>query len=204
MGKTPVKTRKSKVGSLQSTLEHRADAAFTRCPSGHPLPHRTEKGRCTPLLCAEKAGTGLSRLRDDKVIDPEERLAKVKGDEEMRIKVQTSRAQVWQDFLQIPVDLKGADAEKYFDDEIVNMLPFAVGVLKKQLHFGTEEQQERAATKVMDANGRGKREAGGTTAPSIIINMVQADGSTGMKLPWRKDSPAEATVEVKSLPDVSK
>lgn len=199
MGKTPVKTRKSRPAQLMSSLEQRADA-FVKCPAGHTLPHKTEKGKCTPLYCSMKGGTGMA-LGKVKDMTPEERITKVVVDEETRIKVQKSRAETWATFLQVPVDLKGADAEKYFDEEMVNLLPMALAVTKKNLLYGTEEQQTNAANKVMDANGRGKREAPGSTTPSIVINLgnvqvpTTVDGKVvaqvetkpaALTLPWRK------------------
>ncbi len=204
MGRTPARTRKAKNQVLKSTLETVGDANFARCPSGHPLPHKTERGRCTPMYCAEKVD--LPRLRHDKDDEPAEvRVAKVTGDEELRVKVQSARRTVWQNFLQIPVDLKGADAEKYADEELVSMLPFAVGVLKKQLLFGTEEQQTQASYKVLDANGKGKRESAGNSAPSIIINLPGGVGVGGqIALPWRSLSTVEGSSvtvnEPKALP----
>lgn len=179
MGKTPVRTRKSKDALLKSDLEMNADSKFLRCPKGHALPNKTDQGRCTPLTCAQE--TGLARVRPEKMDDPEERTAKVTGDEELRIKVQSARKEVWNKFLGIPADLKGADAEKYADDEIVNLLPFAVGVVKKQLLYGTEEQQERAADRVLKATGKSMKEAAASMAPTMVINMAPGQK---FEFPW--------------------
>lgn len=190
MGKTPVKARKSKQALLKSDLEMNADSKFLRCPKGHALPNKTDNGRCTPLSCAME--TGMARVRPDKMDDPEERVTKVTGDEEMRVKVQSARKEVWNKFLGIPMDLKGAEAEKYTDDELVNMLPFAVGVVKKQLLYGTEEQQERAADRVLKATGKSAKEAAASLAPTMVINM--APGAK-FEYPW-----APKTVEGKVIP----
>jgi len=204
MGRTPPRKLSSRKTQLQSGLEVETDKSFARCPDGHPLPRKTQRGRCTPLACADKLSMAevkthhLTKRTAEKAMseipgvtlakeeDAEDRIVKVTGDEELRVKIQSARKKVWQDFLQIPIDLRGADAEKHADEELVNMLPFAVGVIKKQLLFGSEEQQERAANKVLDANGRGKRESPGASTPSIIINMANGvAGATGIQLPWR-------------------
>jgi hypothetical protein len=203
------KLRSRKGLRTKSSLENIAESSFLRCPRGHSLPHKTDVGRCTPLSCVE--ASELPRLRPDKEDSVEARIGKVRDDEVSRTQIQNVRRTVWQDFLQIPVDLKGADAEKFADEQLVDMLPFAVGVLKKQLLFGSEDQQERAANKVMDANGRGKRELGGNTTPSIIINMTQGGVATAQTvdgqvvptaaatppgLPWRKPLPLASKPEV--------
>lgn len=179
------RTNKGKNALTQSTLEVSADEKFTRCPGNHSLPHRGNGGRCTPLYCAD-ASLPAVRIKADIASSDnddvgEDRLAKVKSDEELRTKIQLERRQVWQKFLQIPVDLRGADAEKYADEQLVDMLPFAVGVLKKQLMFGTEDQQERAAKQVLEANGKSRKEAAASLAPTMIIQMQPG---TKFEFPW--------------------
>jgi hypothetical protein len=206
MGRTPVKTRKGKGQAVKSSLQTLADESFARCPKGHQLPHRTDKGRCTPLSCA--ADGALERVRTDKEETVEGKIAKVVNDEKARTAIQASRAQVWREFMQIPVDLHGADAEEYFDREMTDLLPFALAKVKKDLFYGTEEQQERASDRVMRANGKSQRENPGNQTPSIVINMVNADGSKATatvappQLPWRKEkvlnpSPEAAVTEEK-------
>lgn len=185
MGRTPKKTRASSQALVKSSLQVNADAAFARCPEGHRLPNKTDRGQCSPLVCALKNGIARLRPEKDDGTTVEERVGKVKGDEEMRIKIQQARKQTWQEFLQIPVDLKGGDAEKYADDELVNLLPFAVGVVKKQLLYGTEEQQERAALRVLDANGKAKKEAVGQQAPAVVINLPPGSDASSF-FTWRK------------------
>ncbi len=148
----------------------------------------------SPDVLSSKPGAKSTKTKSDLVKpsqDMDERIAKVADNEVAYTKIQAAKRAVWQDFLQIPIDLKGAEAEKYADDELVNMLPFAIGIVKKQLLFGTEEQQERAATKVLESNGRGKRDVQGNTAPAIIINLP---GGNSLNLPWRGDKviPGEA------------
>lgn len=205
MSKISNTLRDDRIGN-KSSLENEAEKSFARCPEKHKLPNHTEFGRCTPVYCAvrvdrtvdtsspiadvvESTPHKVTKPRPPKdlvktPVDTEERLAKVTDNEVAYTKIQAAKRAVWQDFLQIPIDLKGAEAEKYADDELVNMLPFAIGIVKKQLLFGTEEQQERAATKVLESNGRGKRDVQGNTAPAIIINLP---GGNQLNLPWRGD-----------------
>lgn len=199
MGRTPVKARKSKKALVGSSLDALADSKFLRCPKGHGLPHKTDKGRCTPLSCAETSGD-LTRVRVDKIEDPEERVTKVAGDEELRVKVQSARKEVWNKFLGIPMDLKGAEAEKYADDELQSMLPFAIGVVKKQLLYGTEEQQERAADRVLKATGKSAKEAAASMAPTMVIQMAPG---TKFEFPWAPKTVNGEVVKSPALPETT-
>lgn len=96
--------------------------------------------------------------------------------------------------------LEGADAEEWADKKIVEMLPLAVAELEFQLKYGDDEQRAKAANKVLDATGRGKRENGaGAVAPIIMIQSGAA-----FQLPWVKDvKTVESIVVPNQLPPKS-
>lgn len=84
-------------------------------------------------------------------------------------------------FSTVPKGLVGADAEAWADQKLVSLLPWAVAEVEHQLKFGTNQERERAAQKVLDATGRGKRDAStGSTAPIIVLTA----GPNGLELPW--------------------
>ena len=111
--------------------------------------------------------------------------------EDTKIALASKKHDKWMGFLKAPQGLSGDDAEKYADGKLASLLPAAVATLEKFLRFGTDDQQERAARQILEANGRGKREAIAASQPPIVI---QVTGSGGVNLPWRQEK-AEKAVE---------
>lgn len=219
MGKLP--PSRTKPGALgMDPATQKGEAQFYRCPKGHKLPYKTANGDCTPIWCADAEGARGSKsprkaqkeaenaitiATDGEVekrlakISPEHKDLAVTEGEQARTKdiVHASRAlgrHVARTLLApVPDALTGADAEKFADEKIVSLLPFAAAELEYQLKFGDDGQRMKAAEKVLDATGRGKREAGGGgTAPIVMINM--GGGSPGGMTPWRA-KPASQVVE---------
>jgi hypothetical protein len=94
----------------------------------------------------------------------------------------------------VPDGLEGDAAEAWMDQELTKLGPKAVAALKMQLELGDDVQRERAANKVMDALGRGKRESGvGGSAPVIILT-----GDAVINPPWKKK--VQATVDAVATP----
>lgn len=173
---------------------------FLKCPKGHSLPHRGPTGECSPLRCAgaDKAvDTHAARqaryMARKKVADVEarggEELIKAEDAEEKKIKLAARKHEKWMQFLGAPTDLAADKVEEYADKKLVSLLPAAVAVLEQHVKYGTEEQRERAANKILDANGRGKREAVAASTPPIVINI-----SGGGGLPWLKSETVQGEV----------
>lgn len=199
---------------------------FRQCPAGHPLPHETSKGQCTPVRCAEgkkpakpattpadevqakvkraarKMRTDVAEVAEEAAATPHDdvrELVPALGGSHEDVALQSASAEhaehvgklgrsagrlaARRAFLKVPTGLTGADAEAYADKKLVDLLPFAVAEYEYQLLFGDEGQRERAAAKILDATGRGKREASAQANSPIII--VNAGGNAGVQsLPW--------------------
>lgn len=172
---------------------------FNACPKGHALPHKGANGECTPLRCAagatgpkpEKpaAKTSTERSREFRERRKEELaeyqatdLGKADADEERRIAIAAKRHEKWMDFLGTPTGLTGDEAEKWADGKLVSLLPIAVAQIERSLKYGTEDQKDKAADKILNATGRGKREALGQSTPPIVIQL----SGGGINLPWRQ------------------
>ena len=172
--------------------------SFNKCPKGHKLPRVTKKGQCTPLDCADDAKEKVvSIVKKEKAPPPvvfddedEDELA----DSRKKLKLRASQREARRELIPAP-ELEGTDAENWADQKIVKLLPKAVAELEYQLEYGSDEQRERAANKILDATGRGKTERGGAgTAPIILLNMAPG------QVPWaqrvdKKDLPV--TLEAK-------
>jgi hypothetical protein len=148
------------------------------CPKGHPLPRKVKGGaQCTPLDCADE----VKAL----AVIPERNVAAAPGEDEDAVKEQRklalrkSQLIARREIVPIPEGLEGEGAEKWADKRIVDLLPVAVAEIEYQLKFGSDEQRERAASKIMDANGRGKQEKSVGSNQQIIINLP-----AGAQLPW--------------------
>lgn len=152
------------------------------CPKGHKLPNRTKTGRCTPLYCATETKKESKEIVKKYVGE----LAPLDTDEDTGdkarklIAMRKSQREARREVIEAP-DLGGEEAEKWADEKIVTLLPKAVAELEYQLEYGSDEQRERAANKVLDANGRGKQDkAGAGSAPIILLNVQPG------QVPWAK------------------
>lgn len=123
---------------------------------------------------------------------PEETRALVKKEEELlarehqRDKLAVKRHEKWNKFLAVPQNLTGEEAEKWADHKLASLLPQAVATLERMAKYGTEDQQERAAKQILEANGRGKRDAATASTPPIVIQVTG-----GVSLPWRQEKTVE-------------
>lgn len=91
--------------------------------------------------------------------------------------------------LKVPAGLKGAAAEKWSDDKLVELLPLAVSVYEERVRFGNDDQRWKAAQAIAAANGRGPRETGGRVGALIVI---QANGDQATVPRYlRKPKPVE-------------
>lgn len=163
------------------------------CPAGHSLPHQT----CTPVYCSvaplpqqlkqlkhqarrkeqitkEQVEEKIQELKNN---TPTFQLAESAADEKNAIA--QGRAASRHRILHTPQDLTGSDAEEWADARITSLLPLAVSEIEWGLKFGDDDMRARAASKIMDATGRGKKENGSNaTAPIILLQ--------GTSIPWLK------------------
>jgi hypothetical protein len=191
------------------------DAPLT-CPNGHSLPNFTPKGQCTPVHCAAETKTvrGKQKRALETKPPPERALAPALGETEANQTAVLARNEfllksahaVGRDLARRKLlgfpegPLQGAEAEEWADKKIVEMLPLAVAELEFQLKYGDDEMRAKAANKILDATGRGKRENGaGAVAPIIMIQSGNA-----FQLPWVKDAKTvDAIVVPNQLPPKS-
>ncbi len=186
------------------------------CPAGHDLPHTAASGmQCTPLYCSvdaepevmaprvKKAGKKASKLERAVAVAVAAAPPSVVGvataeesleayaDARKKHVLRQAHYEAWKDVLPIPKDLKGADAEKWADDKLVELLPAAVSDLERDLKFGSDSQRASARDKILDATGRGKTDkAFGGSAPIIMLNMTPGD------IPWlKREKKTELTAE---------
>jgi len=194
----------------------RVDASVV-CPKGHKLPKTFSGMNCTPVFCAAQevvASEALTekdkkrRTQAKRSIEKAEyaiRLAKemqgelantekvAEAEETQKLERYSGQHRARLAYTKTPSDLHGADAEEFADKKIVHLLPAAVAELEFQLKFGDDKQRMDAATKVLDATGRGKREMlNGGSGPLIILT-----GNSVIQPPWRKPS---ATIDVTPAP----
>jgi hypothetical protein len=177
VGRIPAKRRSSKGFSALSTAVKAAESDCMRCPGGHSIPNHTEWGQCTPIACA---AAGKKRAPSNKREKPEDRLAIAMDDESNHMHLAVARRDKWNDFLQIPKGLKADAAEKYIDDKLLELGVEAVAHLEKSVKFGSDSQKEWASAKILDAIGKGKKEA--SMAP--ISPIVILHGSAVVQPPW--------------------
>lgn len=90
-------------------------------------------------------------------------------------------------FAKLPFHLTGVEAENWADKRLVELLPDAVAELQYQLQLGDDGMRERAAARILDANGRGKKDNGNQGGNPIII-------IGGVTLPWAQPAKAKAQV----------
>jgi hypothetical protein len=166
------------------------------CPSNHKLPNSTPKGECTPLYCA--LGTTLDIGKAKKAAKPKETKAlpattkrkervttasEEVNDALARMEERLALSKAKRKHFGLTDGLEGADAEDWADKKLTALLPVAVAELEEQLTLGTPDERFRAATRVLDATGRGKREMLNNSGPSIVI--VGAEVKDGqVVVPW--------------------
>lgn len=150
------------------------------------------------LAKADDQINGLVR-GDDETADLSRNAAKLaKVDESVRLGKGAGRFAARLSALGTPTGLQGVEAEKWADSKLVEMLPLAVAEVEYQLKFGDDAQREKAAGKVLDATGRGKKEQQGNSAPTIIL--VGAGTGGALNYPWMKRA-ASAVIDAPKDPD---
>lgn len=174
-----------------------AKPSLTTCPNGHTLPRVTARGQCTPLHCV---GDERAKVTDVALVPAKKKEAPAResardGDYGDKLAMRATQKDARRELVPVPVELEGEAAEKWADEKIVKLLPRAVAEIEFQLEYGSDEQRERAANKILDATGRGKTERGSAgSAPIILLNM------TPSSLPWaqrveKKDAAQLAAIQ---------
>lgn len=190
----------------QMTEEQKeADQKFSRCPKGHALPHRTNKGLCSPLFCAgsikgakstakpvqpkpakvkqdalEKAARGeLADLGFDiEAAGVEEATAQTTG----KIVQAHGRYTARQAYLKVPEFKDARERDTWVENKKMELVPLALANVEYSLKLGDSIERERAGSKILDMTGHGKKDGGsGNSAP--LIMLIGAPTTPGQG-PW--------------------
>lgn len=86
------------------------------------------------------------------------------------------------------------------DKKILSLLPAALAEKEYALKFGDDGQRERAADKILAANGRAQKEGSGQSSASIILHV----SGSGLQLPYLPKRLVEGTVTAEVAPDAKK
>jgi hypothetical protein len=190
---TPPKGRKVQKAALgKPESVRKSEAQFYRCPEGHSLPNRAHNGNCTPIWCAGKA------VRADKpdikkkaeIVKTQLKALKkavAKGGDDVELSATIQRAGTRRNARLEAVNfpekpMEGGEAEDWADKKLVSLLPEAVAELEYKLKFGDDDQREKAADKIMQATGRGKRE--GTGGGGSLFTVILGTTAEGAPVPW--------------------
>lgn len=188
-----------------------AESQFGRCPKGHAIPHRTNKGNCTPLFCAgSKSGASRAEQKAKKEgLEPTQIVRQgVKelttqdlgevdelelSETSSRIMKASTRHKARLAFLKVPETFSDPkEREKWVEDKKQELLPLALADVEYSLKLGDQQERERARREVLDMTGHGKREGGGgSTSPLIMLVGVSGNPAEN---PWVR------RVEAKNLP----
>ena len=207
------------------------------CPSGHSIPHKTPKGECTALYCAQMENEEVTPRIKLKQRKKDQANAKTSRQisQENQIEKATKKLglQVAAQPLQLPDGasrelanmgrleelaggsanlgrhkarlsfieggLPAADADEvaintWSDKKINALLPLAIAEKELALKFGDAGARERAADKILAANGRAQKEGTGGTGASIVLHV----SGMGLQLPYMSKRLVEGqAVEVK-------
>jgi len=162
--------------------------SFNHCPNGHELPHTVKGVECSSATCgsALETTTPVSPVlanHEDRQFDNEVKAAQ-RGENYRR------------KLVPVPEGLTGGDAETYVEARLTNLSVVAVAELERQLRFGTDTERGRAAERILDATGHGKKDRTGGSTQLIIVNGVVA----GAPLPWAKRTDVQVVDAAKALP----
>lgn len=194
--------RKNLLTEEQARLEEK----FGRCPKGHALPHRTERGNCNPMMCAgmdspvrdrsdqRKGGKSKSKspkgsstvvpgdaLQTTALAEVDQAIASEMTEAETRIVKAATRHKARMKYVGMPTEwADDKEREKWIESKKRELIPFALAEVEYSLKLGDPSERERARKDVLDMTGHGKREPGGQGGPAqIVIVGMQAGG-----LPW--------------------
>jgi hypothetical protein len=176
-----------------------------RCPKGHQLPHRVNSKNCTPLACGGKALSKKERaagLTETAGIPrkPADLTSLAEQEEEVRARLleKVSILKAKRAFFGIP-EAEALDKDSidgWIDEKLLKLGIDAVAELEEQLKLGSSEDRRITAFKILDALGKGKKDAVPLPPQTIHVHINQNE------LPWaqRVVEPAQTP----KLPDRSK
>lgn len=181
------------------------EAQFGRCPKGHALPHRTNKGNCTPLFCAgstpgkKETTTGSSKLAKKTAASLQTTaLADADVQELAEVTTRIARAETRHkarmDYLKVPEFNDPKERDRWIEDKKQALIPLALADVEYSLKLGDQQERERARKEVLDMTGHGKREGGGgSTSPLIVLMGVSGNLAEN---PWVRHAAEEKEVKV--------
>ncbi len=202
MGKVPPRRRAG-----MSEDDVKAEASFLRCPSGHALPHRTNRGNCNPMFCSAPAKSGADPAPSagepaetptgpiqpeapaDEFTPVESRAVTKQVDEDKkqaldvarRIKQAHTRHEARLKYLgDVPEFKDEKEKEQWIEAKKKALIPLALLDVEYALKLGDTAERERARREVLDMTGHGKRESQNQQNQPLIIISGLADGG----LPW--------------------
>lgn len=148
------------------------------------MPYLTETGSCTPLYCAaEVTPVEVQEAPEPMALVPAPAVdvaVQAEAVERRTLGAASGRLQARKAFLKVPEGMGGAEAEAWADSKLVSLLPLAVAEKEYQLLYGDDEQRSKAADRILEATGRGKRDgSGGANQPLIVLV-----GQGVMAPPW--------------------
>lgn len=188
MGKLPGRLKKT---PLLTEDQKKTDAKFGRCPKGHALPHRTNKGNCTAMFCMgggkakspSKAKKETALAVKDGLTD----LAEADGEElamvSSKIAQANTRHRARLQFTKTPesfVDEK--TQEEWVEAKKKSLVPLALADVEYALKLGDAQEREKARKEVLDMTGHGRKEAGNAPTQPLII-ITNGPGGLGQN-PW--------------------
>jgi hypothetical protein len=200
--------------SQHMTEDQRSDEAkFGRCPKGHALPYRTNRGNCTPLFCAgsksnnQPKAPGPASLSVKAEAKDLATIATDMGADDLAVLDETvskiakasTRHKARMAYVKVPEFADAKEREKWVENKKSELVPLALADVEYALKLGDSQERERARKEVLEMTGHGRRDSGGgSTSPLIILTGVT--GNPGDN-PWirridkdGKELPANATV----------
>lgn len=210
MGKLPGRLKKT---PLLTEEQKTTEAKFGRCPKGHKLPHRTNRGLCTPVYCVgSKPGKKDKKQKALVPVDPGftdlAEVGSIIGNPlftdpmfERKIQEAETRHNARVKFVQMPFSFANEkEQDAWIEAKKRALVPLALADVEYSLKLGDQQEREKARKEVLDMTGHGKKEADGSkSTPQIIIvgmNGQVADNPwiRKMELKEQKELPAEAQV----------
>lgn len=187
------------------------EANCARCPTGHALPHHTNLGQCTPLFCAVPPAKGPKRdgpaypgrgqsygvaetalsssksAKDDRAKEKRDLISA----EKRRLGYANDRRRVREEYIKVPKNLSGPEAEAYVTKRLVELTPYAVAELEYQLLYGDDRQRAEMMKEALDRTGFGVKDGGGSAVGPVLI--INASGGQ-LNVPWAQRVPPGVTV----------
>lgn len=174
-----------------------AESKFGRCPKNHALPHRTNKGNCTPLFCAGSTpgNVTLTKVKKEAKLAVQDlgEVGDVDEAEDVMIRQSKNHTKhlARMKYVNLPEFRDAKERETWVENKKQELVPLAIADLEIQLKLGDTQEREKARKEVLDMTGHSKREGAGSTSP--LIMLVGVTGNLA-------DNPWVRKVDPKDLP----